>query len=127
MTEADLLEILSMHRNEAGSHVMNFFAVMSGYMATAYFIGQKLSRFQVIALTILYTGIVPMPLLAGVQTAEIIVALHSKYGALIPQTTMDQFVSIAPATIGGTIVLSWLVSLVLMYRIRGSREDTAAS
>jgi hypothetical protein len=40
MTEAELLELLAIHRTESGFHAMNFTAVMSGYVAAAYFVGK---------------------------------------------------------------------------------------
>ena len=55
MTEYEYLDLISTYRGENGFHVMNFVVVMFGYVAAAYFVGDKLTNFQVTAITILYT------------------------------------------------------------------------
>ena len=49
MTEYEIVDAFSSIRNEVGNHVMNFVAVLFGYLVTANFVGSKLSRFQVSA------------------------------------------------------------------------------
>ena len=65
MTEYEVLDLISTYRSEGGFHVMNFAAAMFGYVAAAYFVGQKLSRAQTIAITFLFCLFVPGPMAAA--------------------------------------------------------------
>ena len=69
MTEYEIVDSFSSLRSEIGDHVMNYIAVLFGYLATAYFVGPALSRFQVSAINFLYIIFTPGPLLGIYEAA----------------------------------------------------------
>ncbi len=117
--QLQLIELISIHRNETGVHVMNFVAVMFGYVATAFFVGKQLSKFQVSAITILYTFFTVLPTLAGFESAKTLRALQGQYidfGGELVNTSL--LTAIAPEAVAGTIIMSWIISVVFMSQAR---------
>ena len=94
-------------------------AAMFGYVAAAYFVGAKLSRFQTIAITILFCLFVPGPVLGVHEAVSAMAALTHDYG---PQfTSIDansQLAFLAPTLVPATIVVGWLISIAFMFQIR---------
>ena len=123
MTEADLLELISIHRTESGFHSMNFIALMSGYIAAAYFAGRKLTTFQMSALTFVYTAIVPFPIIGSMQAGHSAVQLFEKYGNLIDKPLFFDAVEAGPMVIGSINAVSWAVSIFFMLSIRKMPSD----
>ena len=125
MTEATYLELMSIYRTESGYHAMNFIAIMSGYIAAAYFMGAKLSRFQVTALTFVYAAIAPLPLVGSLQAADAAGKLFAQYGHLGAKPPFFFVIDSAPIILGSSIIVSWIVSLAFMYSVRLNRRADA--
>jgi hypothetical protein len=123
MAEGELLELISIHRTESGFHATNFIAIMSGYIAAAYFVGRKLTTFQVSALTFLYTAIAPFPLVGSIQASYSAGNLYGKYSDLIDAPPLFSVIESGPLVIGGTMVLSWVVSIFFMFNVRRNLGD----
>jgi len=70
MTPAEYLELTGIASSNAGQHGSNVVATLFAYIIAAYFVGYKLSRFQVVSITILYTVYFTIPVFAtlGEQT-----------------------------------------------------------
>ncbi len=119
MSEYEVLDLISTYRTEGGFHIMNFAAAMFGYVAAAYFVGAKLSRFQTTAITILFCLFVPGPILAVYEAASAMALLTQTYGPQFSSVdTASNIALFAPILVPGTIVVGWIISMAFMYQIR---------
>jgi hypothetical protein len=107
-------------------HVMNFVAVLFAYLVTAYFVGSKLSPFQVRAVTLLYTIFSAFPVLAVVFSMNQMVRLmeqfrleHPSLGSTYyPQTSILNYWTPILVLI---LTLAWALSVWFMVRVRRSK------
>ena len=107
-------------------HVMNFVAVLFAYLVAAYFVGSKLSPFQVRAVTLLYTIFSIFPVLAVVvsmnQMGRLMEQFRLEYPSLgriyYPQTSiLDYWMP----TLVLILLLAWALSVWFMVRVRRSK------
>jgi hypothetical protein len=77
MSEYEYIDAMSTFRDSAGFHAMNYIAVLFAYLVAGFFAANILSRFQVIAATVLYLILCPAP---GIATYEAAVE-HSRLAA----------------------------------------------
>ena len=119
MTEYEVLDMISTHRAGGAFHVMNFAAAMFGYVAAAYFVGEKLSTFQTIAITILFCLFVPGPVLGVHESVMVVVNLTETYGSEFASIgSSSKVAAFAPIAVPGTIILGWVISIAFMFQIR---------
>ena len=118
MSEYELLELTSVYRSETGFHILNFIYVMFGYVAVAYVVGERLSRFQVYAITALYTMFIPLPVIAGLEACETIISMYEEHWDTYPATTFKFIVPYSFELIIATVFLSWAISITFMYQVR---------
>ena len=127
MTEYEVLEMLSLLRSETGDHVTNFVGVLFGYLATAYFIGSKLSSIQLAAINFTYFVYVPGPLLASFESSSTITKLFTSYPEYAEVSENSYiFNSHLPELVPLMIVAAWIVSLLFMVQIRNNERKTVA-
>ena len=119
MTEYEYLDLISTYRSETGFHAMNFIAALFGYIAAAYFVGVKLSKFQVTGITILYTLFSPLPVTAAYESL-----------AATRVTYLEYVANFGAPSYGSTLILwgpelllfvlpgSWIISIVFMFQTR---------
>ena len=120
MTEYEILDLISTHRTEGGFHVMNFAAAMFGYIAAAYFVGAKLSRFQTYAVTFIFCLFLPGPMLAAYDAASAITFLSHTYGPQYEsvQNTAKTLGAVAPTLVPAIVLGGWIVSVMFMWQVR---------
>ena len=53
MSEAEVLELINMHTSNAFSGFAVFLTLLFGYMTVAYVVGARLTKFQVVLITLL--------------------------------------------------------------------------
>ncbi|MFT4564738.1 MAG: hypothetical protein ACI9BW_004508 [Gammaproteobacteria bacterium] len=124
MTEYEVLDMISTHRSEGALHVMNFAAAMFGYVAAAYFVGDKLSTFQTIAITILFCLFVPGPVLGVHESVMVVVQLSETYGSEFASIdSSSKVAAFAPIAVPGTIILGWVISMAFMFQIRREQNE----
>ena len=128
MTEYEILDLLTSHREEAAYHVMNFAGVMFGYVAAAYFVGAKLSTFEAWVITILYSLFAPLPAGAAYESLHAIRELSELHQAGV-NFSLDQTPTyiVGPEAISAMIFISWLISAIFMYRIRRKTLNHAST
>jgi hypothetical protein len=69
MTEYEYIDAMATLRDSVGFHAMNYITILFAYLVAGYFAGQALSRFQAIAVTMLYIILCPMPGIAAYAAA----------------------------------------------------------
>ena len=123
MTAYELIDALSSLRMEAGNHVLNFISVMFGYVATAYFVGPKLTRFQVSAINILYTIFTPGPLMAAYEAATNARKLAFAFEGTLPFSVAEAAIlRFGPELVVAMVTISWTISIVFMIQMRRDRQ-----
>ena len=121
MTEYEYLDLISTYRAETGFHIMNFIAAMFAYIAAGYFVGNKLTAFQVTAITILYTIFTPLPVAAGYEALQASRAAHLAYVAAFGAPDYPStLVLFGPELALVVVAASWIISIVFMFQTRKS-------
>ena len=119
MTEYEVVDVLSSLRAEIGDHVMNYAAVLFGYLVTAYFVGARLSRFQVTAITIVYVIFVPGPMYGVYQAAKTMTNVFNAHeGVANYPLAASEFIRLIPILVPLIVLSSCLISLLFMYQTR---------
>ena len=124
MNEAEFFEFLNDSVTVANDNLMTFVTVFFAYMLCSYFVGQKLTLVQVIALTLAYTILSISSVLTLHYTLSRIGDLGAKYPQFYPNSDRAELFSYAMPSL---IVFVWLMSVVFMvseYR-KGVHERLA--
>ncbi|MFT4585929.1 MAG: hypothetical protein ACI915_000270 [Gammaproteobacteria bacterium] len=97
-------------RDVLATEGMNVFTIISAYLVVAYFVGAKLSRFQLSAITALYTAFCLGPI-AGFYMAVIdLKAINHGTGILY---TVDH-----PWAVPFVMIAGWSLSILFMFNAR---------
>ncbi len=121
MTEYEIIDAIVTLRSEVALHSMNFVSVMFGYIVAAYFVGAKLSKFQVSVITLLYVIWSPLPMMGGYDAAITLRDLYTRKQTL-SDIELGAFFSLIDYPALAVIVggFSWLMSIVFMFQVRAS-------
>ncbi len=117
MTEAELWEMFFESANMATSVFSVVLSINFAYLATAYFVGKRLSSFQTMVVSFLYLfG-------AAILTLSFAAMLNRgmEFGARLQAIHPDRFFLMSPVfilTFSTLLALSIPVSLFFMYQIR---------
>ena len=117
MTEAELWEMFFESANMATSVFSVVLTVNFAYLATAYFVGKRLSGFQTLVVSFLYVfgaAILTMSFAAMMNRGM-------EFGAKLQAIHPDRFFLMSPVfitTFSALLALSIPVSLFFMYQIR---------
>ncbi len=125
MSEYEYIDAISTYRTEIGFHAINYIAAMFGYVATAYFVGPKLSRTQVGWITVLYTMFTPLPILAAHEAGTALRELQAGYlRSFSPDRSPDFMTTNAAELLLFVVFVSWCISIVFMVQARRhARKD----
>lgn len=120
MTEFELIE--AYHGAEASwlSALGVFISIVFAYIAVAYFVGSKLTRFQVAVVSGLYSLFSLMMISALTNIYQRVVELAIEIRELNP----DRSVALggAPGFLVGLLFAAFLTGLVFMFQVRRSRR-----
>ena len=122
MTEFEYLELIIAARDSVGYHAMNYFTLLFGYLLAAYFVGHLLTRFQLISLTSLFTGISPFPCIASYQSAKEHATLTIEfYSRFRPGVAMPSFITDGLLILPYFLTATWILSVIFMMQTRRVR------
>jgi len=103
---------------------MNFAAITFSWLVTAYFVGRKLSVFQVTALTFLYGTFSPFPMMSAHESLTAYRNLTLRY---LEAFKRDEAVSLlmqyGPELLIVLFGTLWSVSVVFMFQTRGFDKE----
>ncbi len=99
-----MIEAVYAIRQAGAADATAFFTTLSAYLAVSYLVGDKLSRFQLWTISILYTVYLYFPIVAT-QTA---VNDLARFGAAPPGSEF----------LWAVLIVMWLVSIVFMVQKR---------
>lgn len=108
--KVELTELLYIIRDSASGDFNTFLTCFFAYITLAYFVGNKISNLQAIAISILYTGAV------GLMAAGIISAGIRNYDLICIIRGNDTFYFGAVLVVG--LSLTWLLSIVYMILVK---------
>ncbi len=123
MTEYEIIDAFVSLRMEIAQHSMNFASVLFAYLIAAYFVGSKLTRFQVAVITVLYILWSPAPITAAYDAS---IALRELYQQNQDVLSVEMgrllFLFDYPAVAIATAGLSWVMSIIFMAQVRASKS-----
>lgn len=123
MTEYEIIDAFVSLRMEIAQHSMNFASVLFAYLIAAYFVGSKLTRFQVAVITVLYILWSPAPITAAYDAS---IALRELYQQNQDVLSIEMgrllFLFDYPAVAIATAGLSWVMSIIFMAQVRASKS-----
>jgi hypothetical protein len=121
MADYQTLQTAYIIREVLAAEGMNALAIISSYLVVAYFVGPKLSRFQLWAISILYTVFCLGPL-DGFYIAAL--DLKSLNQGEQGSRTLELPLAVEyPWMIPAIIVLGWIMSIVFMINARRSSQS----
>jgi hypothetical protein len=115
LTKFEMAELALMLHSTRLEQVSVLIALFSAYLATAYLVATKLTRFQLWAITILYSALV-------LVTTAGYIGLSSQASALALQRSGVDQISLFIG-IGATFILAWILSLAFMWHSRHGGKD----
>ena len=122
MTEYEIIDAFVSLRLEIAQHSMNFASVLFGYLIAAYFVGSKLTRFQVTVITVLYILWSPGPITAAYDGAVALRELYIQHQDVLSIDMGSSLLMIDyPKVAVATAFLSWLMSIIFMAQVRASK------
>ena len=125
MTEAEILELVVMYTEGAMTSYSIYLTITFAYMTVAYFVGDKLSHFQVVAASGLYL----VGSLTGLLSAYVHVHTWSTLKSEFPGgvSALDSSLwwngELWKVLITTSLVIGILVSLYFMYNVRRTAES----
>ena len=123
MTEYEIIDAIVSLRLEIAQHSMNFASVLFGYLIAAYFVGSKLTRFQVGVITVLYILWSPAPITAAYDASIALQELHQRHQDVLSiEMGSALFVFDYPKVAVATAFLSWVTSIIFMAQVRVSKS-----
>ena len=126
MSPAEYIELFQNGGVNTGTHAMNFVTLLFAYLVAAYFAGAKMTTFQVIALTTIYSVFSAVPAGSAVATLERTIAIAQQFRKEHPEVAalyFDAEVNLNPTIIGGVFFVSWILSI--SYMISERRKSNA--
>ena len=126
MSEYEYIDLIFIARDSTGNHAMNFIVVTFSWLVVAYFAGEKLSKFQVSALTFLYAIFAPFPMFSAYESLEMYRELSFQYfGTFKPASTISLLIQYGPECLMFLMVTLWGVSVAFMFQARSNSKNAA--
>ncbi len=128
MSPSEYLELIQMVSDGTGAHAMNAVGILSAYIVVAHFAGHVLSRFQMWAITFIYSLFLTFPLfsIAGgfLRMRSLRLEFASEHAVVAQRYSINttDFLGYAGPIILGVFVLAWATSLAFMYSVRLKAE-----
>ncbi len=115
MTTYEVVDLYYTARDSTVMVTTTFMSALFAYLAVAHFVSERLTRFQVVAISSIYT-LFSFSLLSGIYSSMLDLAAIELY-LLGSTTTLSEIVTYGFPTL---LVVSWAVSILFMYQERGS-------
>lgn len=131
MSPAEYIELISSVGAATATHVMNCVSLIFAYLAAAYVAGEKISQFQVIAVSLIYSVFIVFPALSGLNAVSTTFALMSQFHIDHPNVAAIYYpdfdadgsaARIWQYVLAAVLSSSWLLSLVFMARVRSRKS-----
>ena len=132
MDQATLIELMQDGLSYIGSHAMNAVTLIFAFLTMSYYVGAKLSRFQVWAVSGIYTGFYILPSFAAVRQTSILMNLIADFRISFPEAAIIYFPANLPSNylwpiMGFMLGAAWVISIVFLIRLRADASLTIAS
>lgn len=122
MSTSDYIELLLLARQAGAGSAMNFVALVFAYFVMVYFVGTRLTKFQILLVTTVYTIFLIFPMNGAIQDFRTTNALAAEFHANFPAEatkfiaetpTMWQFFVVAA-------IAAWILSIAFAVNTRKS-------
>jgi len=121
MTEYEILDLVSSESAQSATQFSLYLTVLFAYLVTAYFIGDKLTRAQVVVLTILYVFVNSAQALGMRLTIAHVQELLERKAELSPFTKWEAGYESYGTIWSVAMLLGIAASLYFMLSVRRSR------
>ena len=108
MTAAEFTELIFMANALVGQHAMSFTSIVFAYVVAGHFVGERLTRVQFVALTVLYSAFA-----AGIAVAA--VSSISQMGFLRDQFLQQHPAEASPMMTSGLVGRTHAVPPILFF------------
>jgi hypothetical protein len=85
MSPAEYFELINMAGDSAATHAMNAVTIYFAYLAATYFTGNKLTPFQAVALTAIYSIFLTVPVLTCLSSIKLMGVHIQQFRAAHPE------------------------------------------
>lgn len=131
MTPPEYIELIREAFNSTGAHAMNAISIIFAYIAASYLAGSKLTRFQFISVTVLYSIYLLFPAQTAVNSFRSSRALLTEFISSYPDIAQTYFppaiIPVSSGMFAGTLVLGWGISIIFMLSVRKNTENIGKS
>jgi hypothetical protein len=130
MSPAEYFELINIADYSASSHAMNAVTIYCAYLVATYLVGSKLTFFQAVALTAIYSAFFTLPTLASLNSIKLVMVHIQQFQAAHPDLyqvySSDRlgifkghfFYSYVLYTISIVWVVAWILSILFMVSKR---------
>ena len=131
MSPAEYFEILNQLRDGLNLEGSVFITLLFAYVVVTYLVGEKLSTFQVWALSTVYTVFLLLPFGGMISRVIGFQTLANKFHQEYPEYAISFIAHSFPHfhyIVGGVLVSTWLLSIYFMIHVRlgiGSKDKVA--
>ncbi len=129
MTEYEIFTAIQTMLNTSGGASINSFTVLSAYLIVCFFVGNKLTRFQAISVTFLYTWFFIIPVRVIYRTNISLANGIEYFGDTYPDSffqpnDISGFMSIFAVAV---YIIAWALSISYMVYIRSAPDKRDGS
>jgi hypothetical protein len=123
MSEAEFIELIQSGLRDVALHMMNYASILFAFLVMAYFVGSKLSRFQVWSIVILYSTFIVLPGLGAVRafslTTDLVASLRNEFPELAARYySWFEASGILSVLIAFVLIAAWALSLAFLQNSR---------
>ena len=113
MSIAEHIELIVSTRDAVGGHADNFMTVLFAYLVMVYLVSDKLTRFQIWSISLIYSAFLFLPANAVIQDLQIINAHTLSFYMAYPVEATEYLPnsSVYPAVCITLAIFNWLLSV----------------
>ena len=117
LTKYELIEFLYVSRDAAASILSSYITGLFAYLLAAYFVGAKLSRFQLLTATSVYTVYMLLTIRALADEFDVLILLSRELGFAREENRYTNLIVV------GLLVLGFLLSIAFMIEARLHKKN----
>jgi len=132
VSPAEYFELIGMAGDSAAMHAMNAVTIYFAYLVAVYLVGGKLTRFQTIALTVIYSVFLTVPVMSCLVTLKLMtvhaqqfLVEHPDLSQAYPFNSSAIFRSYFFYTNAVVWVVAWVLSVLFMFSKRRDRVSSS--
>tara|TARA_R110002111_G_scaffold209492_1_gene273428 strand:- start:98 stop:505 length:408 start_codon:yes stop_codon:yes gene_type:complete len=130
MSPAEYLELRQLGLDGVASHAMNAVSILFAYLLAMYFAGKRLTTFQLVSVTVIYSIFLVFPVLATTGGLLSLVAINTEFLREYSGLAATHRAPEAVATLNvirivmlGVFFFAYVLSILFMLSVRRDKHD----